>query len=359
MLSVEARLILIASRVSLDENAARELKALLSKPIDWPLVLRLAIPHGTLPLMARNLGEVASEQMPGDLLQQMTRYVDRLRARNERARADLIAVLTQLRQRGVEAVPFKGSILEDTIYRASAVREFADIDIMVKREKVAASIEGLHSMGYRLDPRQARRGLDHWLKRDEALEYTKAGFFTIDLHWRFSNKGFELLIHPALSEPMETVLIGGTEVSVYGPLATLMILCGHQARHQWRRLNWLCDIAAFVETCVYFDWDLALINARECRCERIVLTTLALSETLLGVCLPLAVIRRLDEEQRARTLARRLAPDILGSLPRRRRRRLFLQMREGNPVGVLGRYVSSKIAHRAAGLLEADADRRG
>jgi hypothetical protein len=307
-------------------------------------VLELAIPHGTLPLMARNLRET---ETPAHLLRQMALCANGIRTRSAKARKELGETLSKLRRRGVEAIPFKGLTLECTVYGGEALREFADIDLMVRPVQVGTAMEALQSLGYRLAARQHRRGLRLWLRRGDALEFVSEGRITIDLHWRFSNKSFDFHIDPeSLRGDLETMRIGELQVSVYGPGSTLLILCGHQAKHRWRRLNWLCDIAALVETRGQMDWSGALQKAREAECERMVLATLELTRILLDVTLPGVVVDRLEQERRARRLAQRLAPGILDSPPRRRR--LYLEMRDGNPIMVAGRYLASKLRHRLA-----------
>lgn len=341
MLSRETRLVLTASRVRLDAAAIRELDNLVREPTDWPRVLQLAIPHGTLPLMARNLRTFAGDSLPPGLLPQLEKYADRIRARNERAPGELIGILDQLGRSGVDAVPFKGPILQATYYAGEPVREFADMDLMVRPEDVARSIEVLQLMGYHTDRPHLARRLDSFLRKGDAIEFRREGRIAVDLHWRFSSAGFDFRLSPDVARrSLRTAALGGHQVSVYDARTTLMILCAHQAKHRWRRLNWLCDIAALIESCRDLDWSGALDDARENGCERIVLTTVALTGLLLGANLPAAVIGRLEQEPEARRLAENLAGRMFDS--KQPPRWLYIQMREGNRFGVAGRYLKSK-----------------
>lgn len=341
MLSREARLVLTASRVRLDTTAIYDLDDLVRGPIDWPLVLQLAIPHGTLPLVARNLRTFAADSVPPGLLLQLERYTDRLRARNERAPVELLRILDELNRNGVAAIPFKGLILQATIYAGEPVREFADLDLMVRREHVAPAIEVMRSMGYGTDRQQLTRRLESFLRRGDALEFRREGCIAIDLHWCFSSAGFDFRLNPdAARGNLQTVSLGGHQISVYDARTMLMVLCAHQAKHRWRRLNWLCDIAALIDSCRGLDWRAALDEARENGCERMVLTTVALSGLLLGANLPRAVVERLEQEGEARRLAAKLAGRIFEA--RKPARWLYIQMREGNRMKVAGRYLKSK-----------------
>ena len=347
MLPTEQRFVLAASRVNCDARTVAEIKALLQEPFDWPSVLQLAIPHGTLPLITRNLRHIAPDRIPESLLWQLTHYAEGIRIRNEKARGELVRVIAGMRRRHIDPVPFRGPVLETSIYREPGLREYADMDLMVRREEVASAIEAIEAVGYRLSSRQQQRGLALCLRQGDALEFVQEGAVTIDLHWCFSNKSFDFrLDSESLRRDVESVEMGGLRVSVYDPRSTLAILCGHQAKHRWRRLNWLCDIAALVDTCGRMDWSSALKTARDAGGERIVLTTLELTRILLGVTLPDEVALRLRQDLRVGLLAQRLAPGILTS--NMAGRMLYLQMREGNPIMVASRYLMAKLRHRLA-----------
>jgi hypothetical protein len=344
--SAEARLVLAASRVRLDDAGICEIRTLLQRPIDWPAVLQLAIPHGTLPLMAHHLRAAACDLTPADLLRQMEFYAGRIRLRNEQAMAELAAVLVALDGRAVQAVPFKGCILQATLYRGLALREFYDVDLMLRRDQLGVAAEAMQALGYHLDPGQQKWGIRQLLRKDHAFGFLQEGRLTIELHWRFASMNFELpLDTEALRGELETVRIGGLAVQAYGPQSTLLILCAHQARHWWRRLNWLCDIAALLESRPEMDWDAALRRARKAGCERIVLTTLALTRLLLGTPLPVLVDNRLERDGHAFALVTRLAAKILCAPAEPRSRWRYIRMREdiglheGNRIGVAWRYV--------------------
>lgn len=347
MSSLAEQVVLTASRISLDARAAADLDKLLAEPVDWPDVLKLAIPHGTLPLLARNLRENAAEDIPASLLRQTNAHADRIQTRNQQAARELTDVLKSLRRAGIEAIPFKGPVLDATLYRGAGVREFADIDLMVRRDELAPATEAVRTLGYSLASRQIRQSVSALQRKDEALEFVRDDRLPIDLHCRFSNTGFEFSLDPeSLRENLRTVRIGSLDVRVYDPESTLLILCAHQAKHRWRRLNWLCDIAAFLETYFTLDWSATLKRARQIRCERILLTTLELARILLGAKVPPVVAERIGRERKARRLAELLSPSLLTAPPAARS--LYIRMRDGHPIIAASRYAASKVRHRLA-----------
>jgi hypothetical protein len=339
----EARLVLLASRLAPNAAAMGELRELINAGVDWPAVLTLAIPHGTLPLMARSAGDLVSPS----LARQMSSYAYRIKARSEHAETQLLELLQIFAPRKITVVPFKGAVLQAAVYAGLPLREFADIDLMVKRADVPQAAEAMQASGYTLANNQ--RAIPDLMRQGDALEFTRDHSLPVDLHWCFSNRGFDFNLNPdALWQELQPVQIGGTSVPCYSPETTLLILCAHQAKHRWRRLNWICDIAAFTQTHYSIDWGNALKRARDVRCERLVLATLGLAETLLGAALPDAVHARLAEDPGARALIDRLAPDILGGS--HKTRGLYISMREGNRVAACGHYLASKLRFRLAGF---------
>jgi hypothetical protein len=347
MFSPEESLVRMASRVNPDAQAVAELRKQLGRSVDWPAVLKLAIPHGTLPLIARNLRCFAADQVPENLLRQTGVYAERIQLRYEQAKQELVEILRALRRWNIGAVPFKGPILDATLYRGAGVREFADMDLMVRRDELSRGVQALESRGYRLKARQQGR-LGILSRKGDGLEFEREGRISVDLHWRFAPRGFDFRLDPeSLRTDLQKLRIEEFDVPVYDPQGTLLILCGHQAKHRWRRLNWLCDMEAFLDT--YYgqmDWSTTLQRARDTGCERIVLITLELTAILLGVLLPDMILARMEQEREARRLAQRLAPALLTSPSNARL--LYLQMREGNPILVAGRYVASKVRQRLA-----------
>jgi hypothetical protein len=341
----EVRLILLASRLSLNATEARELRALVQAGVDWPAVLALAIPHGVLPLVARTLESNAADLLPASLAGQMSSYAERIRSRNEKAAAQLAEVLQAFAGLDIAAAPFKGAALQVAVYGGLPLREFADIDVMIRRVDVPRAVDAMRARGYALKQSQQAR-IQSVVRKGDALEFSRDGSLTVDLHSRFSNSSFDFDFDPDdLWQELRTVH-GGLTIPCYGPETTLLILCAHQARHRWRRLNWICDIAALIQTNRGMDWGSALERAREFRCERIVLATVGLAETLLDPGLPDVVRSRLLEDRGACALAERLAPGILDGP--RKTRWLYVRMREGNSIAGCGRYIASKLRFRLA-----------
>lgn len=341
--SREVRIILVGSRLGIEADEARELRALLQGPVDWAALLALAIPHGVLPLIFLSLRTVASDLVPASLLSQLGTHAERIRVRNERALAELASILESLRHAGIEGIPFKGPVLQQTIYRGLPVREFFDLDLLVPREQAIAAAEVMQANGYRLSKRQEHGGLRALLRNGDEAEFQRDGRMSVDLHWRFSNLAFDFPLDPGtLHSELESVEISGCLARTYRPDVALLILCAHQANHRWRRLNWLCDLDALLENRGdAIHWPAVLKTARVLRSERILLTTLRLTESLLGARLPRSVDDRLRVDRRASKLADSLAPAILKG--HGRRRWLYVQMREGNRLGVCGRYLASKV----------------
>jgi hypothetical protein len=77
----------------------------------------------------------------------------------------------------------------------------------------------------------------------------------------------------------------------------LVLLSIHLASHLWRRLNWICDIAAIVNSKPDIDWELLLRTAQRVGCERILSVSLLLSKNLFGSSLPRHVDERFGKDE--------------------------------------------------------------
>jgi hypothetical protein len=90
----------------------------------------------------------------------------------------------------------------------------------------------------------------------------------------------------------------------------LLLLSTHLASHLWRRLNWISDITAIVNSKPDIDWELLLRTAQRVGCERILSVSLLLSKNLLGSPLPRHVDERFAKDKVSRVIVREVSDGL-------------------------------------------------
>ena len=306
--SAQFRLLRLCSRTSLSPEIREQVRGLLACPIDWEGVWVEGEWHGVLPLVRRSIERVGPGLVPALFLESLRERLELVARWNLSRTAELIEVCRSLEARGVEALPFKGAVLAHSVYPSPVLREFSDLDILVRPEDLPTAQEALRSRGY-LPHLELTGG------QDRAFRWGRYAYpflrpvdrMACDLHWRFAPSrlasGIRVTELWSLTEP---VSIGGAELRQFSPEATLLVLCVHGAKHgpvPWSKLKWLCDVAELLESRPDFDPRSALDLATRHGCRRVVLLGLTLARDLLDARLPPLLERALESEASIADLA--------------------------------------------------------
>ena len=287
----EHELLLICARTRGAEAHAERARQLIHGGIDWAGLLTLALDHGLMPLLYRNLFILGPEAAPAP-------FVDNLRAlamangyRNLSLTAELLRVISLLEANGVPAVAYKGPVLAAVAYGDTALRQFSDLDLLVGRQDLEKVRAILLSAGflpsYSFTKKQERAYLANTCELDFGLEDTRV---YLDVHWRFAAR----FMGPGPDAGValagrRRVAVGGMSVPSLGPEETLLVLCLNGAFHTWWKLSQICDVAELIEANESWDWPGLLERARARGMLRMLLLGVSLAAELLSAPVPPAV----------------------------------------------------------------------
>ena len=108
----------------------------------WSRLFDRAEAHGVVPLAARSLAALGWRDVPSPVRAAFEAAHRINAARNALVARALGRVLEGLGRAGVPVIPLKGVALSESLYGDAALRVSADLDILVPRECVAASLDG-------------------------------------------------------------------------------------------------------------------------------------------------------------------------------------------------------------------------
>ncbi len=320
----EELLLLCCTRTRLDAQKAERLRALLSEKLDWLYLCETAMQHGMAPLVHWQLNAVRPEAGPAAWREFLQILFARDARRNLSLTAHLLRLLEVFERNGILAVPYKGPTLAVLAYGNLALRNFMDLDLLVATREVAKAYELLVSEGYRPQFELAgERGASSSRIPGQYL-FTRDNCI-VELHTPSTLRYYPVHLDlKRLSERLQHVWLGGREVPTFSTEDLLTILCVHNSKHFWERLQWICDIAELVQVPRAVNWGLAQEEARRLGCERMLLLGLHLANDLLEAPLPEEVLCRLRANRAVQALAAQVC------------RRLFRQ--ERSRPGVLQRF---------------------
>ncbi|MGD9613694.1 MAG: nucleotidyltransferase family protein [Kiritimatiellia bacterium] len=285
--------------------------------VSWPRFLALATNHHVLPLVHRALKAVPSGG-PAEWRDRLRVCQTAIAAYNLRATATLRRLQARLAADGIQLVPVKGPALALLAYGDVALRQFEDLDLIVRRADLLRAVAALEGEGFRL--RELAPGVDRarYLKTLQNWSLAKPGFPPLDLK--------PVLISHALCGPASADFMGtaccripgdaASGLSAPGPAEMLLAVCLDGANEMWFKLSAVADVGALIAEYADVDWARFLAEAMRLGQRRSLLVGAGLAEELLGVELPAAFRLGLAGDPVARRLARHVAARLRSEAPR-------------------------------------------
>jgi hypothetical protein len=309
----EWQLLLATARVSLEPDRADRVRALLRQPLDWPWLLDMAAGHATTALLARHLTQAAPNAVPADVLSSLRDWSHDNACRNLYMTGELFRTLSLFAARGVRVVPFKGPTLAAQVYGNLVLRRFVDLDLLVAPADLPRARALLAELGYHSLLSLAPAEEDAYLATVGQMPFVNEGeTCMVELHARIAPRDFHFPLGLASLWPrLGSVSLMGREVCTLSGEDLLLVLCAHGAKHGWRCLGWVCDVAELLRTGHALDWPAVHAEARGLHCERLLLLGLLLAHDVLQAPVPQRLLRR----ARAAATVRALAAAVIRRLP--------------------------------------------
>jgi Uncharacterised nucleotidyltransferase len=225
---------------------------LLESRLNWERILQMAEHHRLVPALYAGIGPQPG--IPPQL---------RSRARNHCWRSmqltvELMRIAEHFKVREIQFLAHKGPVLAKALYGNSAMRQFGDLDLLVKPHDVPRARAALVELGY--GPRlQLSAGLER--------AYLRSGYeyvfglgperHLVELQWqivpRFYSIAFD--IDELFRRSIETRLDHAT-MRILRDEDLVLVLCVHAAKHGWSQLGMLRDISTLVQRDLDWKWIL-------------------------------------------------------------------------------------------------------
>lgn len=260
--------------------------------------------HRLAPVLFRSVKEPPHVSVPLEFADALRVRAEANNLRGLRLFGILLQMVDVLGERGIDCIPLKGPLLALRLHGDVSRRHAGDIDLLLSPDDIEEAHELLCEWGLkpifppspltRIQRRQVRRYNHHFTY---ALE---DGSASVELHWKLLARD-ELMrgSFRDLFDRGQDQEVAGRRIRVLSPADEFRYLCIHGAKHEWRRLFWLYDVAKYVAS----DTDMEGLDPSDDLLEgpggRAVAQALVLCRDLMGVPVP---ERFPAEESEARTL---------------------------------------------------------
>ena len=288
----ELELLVACCALGTQQTSFSDLQRQLGAVRDWQQVLGLAEHHGVIPLLYQALRRVP-DAIPAETFEDLRKRYEHNARRNLKFTAELLRILDSLDAHGIAVIPYKGPVLAETVYGDLTLREFSDLDILVRPADVPRAKVAVRDLGYSpnspFTPAQERA----YLKSGYEFVFDgPAGRNLLEIQFavlpRFYAIDFDL---DAFFERAIHARVGGRIVRTLCPEDLLLALCAHAAKHAWIRLCWLRDIAGVVQS-LPLQWDVVSRRATELGIDRMLGTSLLLASRWLNARVPESLLDR-------------------------------------------------------------------
>jgi hypothetical protein len=254
--------------------------------VDGERLVQLAHHHGLVPRLYRRLStEMDARQSTG---LEALRQQDKANAhRTLWLTLELLSIHRHLQARGLEVLPYKGPVLAELLYGNVAMRQFSDLDLLIRSQDLPAIKAALAELGYQPGLRLEKAAERDYLK--SGYEYTfdgARGRNLLEIKWqilpRFYSIGFDV---NDFFQRAAVVTIEGQKLRTLCDQDLMLVLCVHAAKHAWKQISWLAEIAQLARSRA-LDWAALQAEAARLGVMRIVAVTFLLAHKLLGTTLP-------------------------------------------------------------------------
>ena len=322
--NVEVQILCYCARSLLDEAAKKELKAILQHRIDWRSLLQMANMHGMMPLLYKTLNNTCPEAVPVPILAKLKTFFNLNGLRNQALAQELLRLLDLLASNGIPAIPFKGPVLAIASYGSLSLRQFSDLDILVRPQDFVRARDLLLSNRYQRS--QPIHGIADVETEELALmqargEYSlrhQNGQYLIDLHDRLIAGEFPLLSadFKVFWQRLSPISILNKEVSSFCVEDLLLYLCIHGSKDLWKKLSWVCDIATLIHTHPQLNWEQVIARSQSLESEQMLWLGISLARDILETPLPDVASKRMETHFRKQTFSNQIQAQLTsGILP--------------------------------------------
>jgi hypothetical protein len=319
----EAKLLLCCSCTQMDSANAERIITLLQQNIDWSYLLQMAFRHNLVPLLYRSLEVVAPTTIPETVRVGLKEQIQVDIQGNLFLTKELLHLLALFNQQGILVLPYKGPVLAASVYRNLVLRPSNDLDILVHEQDILPALDLLVSCGYEIiRPRSVARTGKHLqsLLVNQLVEKSSWAYqlvlwhpdrqVVVELHWRITPKYIFPNSPEQLWEDLKPVILGGVTVLSFAPENLLWFLCVHGAKHEWKRLSWLCDIAELIRVYPHLNWEQIVAQATKLGIERRLYLGLLLANCMLKTPLPKVIETKIHDTPHVKVLAQQIMENV-------------------------------------------------
>jgi hypothetical protein len=215
----------------------------------------------------------------------------------------LVQFVDFLSSKGIEIIVLKGPVFALQAFGDLAMRQYSDLDVLIHAEDFSTVYELLCQSGYSPIFELGSKQKKFKVLSDNHFSFSLQGD-VFEVHWKIAPQEN---VYPTTPEQMwqglHPILVLDREISALSPETTILFACLHGAKHGWRQLKWIVDLAYLGQSMQNINWHILLEYAKNRGFYRQVCLGLLLTKNLVGASFPPKINELIHAEQSAQRLA--------------------------------------------------------
>src|SRR6516162_3364287 len=205
--------------------------------IDWGKLLALADQHCVRPLLLQSLKAVCWDAVPASVQVEHESFCKSNAQKNLLLALELLRLLGRFNENEVPVVAFKGPLLAEAVYGDLSLREFSDLDLLIRVQDLAKAEDILLACGYTAQfPDRDYRTAFLSYHGQYAFRRGQSDLW-VDLHWQFSGDGVVFPLRAAEVWPrLIKDTIAGRAVLSLARDDLALYLAAHGTKEGWTRM---------------------------------------------------------------------------------------------------------------------------
>jgi hypothetical protein len=187
---------------------------------------------------------VLDSAIPPGLLEYLHRRFYEISARNYRLSKELVGITELLQEHRIPVLAYKGPVLAMVAYGDLALRQYQDIDLLIRSGDVGNAV-GLLTGGFERAPFSCQPENAKQVSRNHVIELVAPHqSYFVDLHWRLAPSHAQAFCPDVedMWDRSEVIQLPHGKVFALCREDLFLALCFHGTKHRWSRLKWLFEL---------------------------------------------------------------------------------------------------------------------
>jgi len=294
-LSPELQLIVYACQSRVDPDKIRK-KAAHFHEDNYQHAFSLARRHGVLPLLYQALTSTPDIPMPSETQTFFKHGFMGIVQHNMLMSAELTELMRLFEQSGIKSMAFKGPALAEMAYGSITLRQYGDLDILIKREDLQKSLTLLQERGYTPEIELPKKTLETFYSCVNVIGLHRGGL-RVEIHWELLSRNYAVdWDDKKLWSDAQRIEINRRAVTALSFENHILYLCVHGCKHQFERLEWICDIDRALRANSEIDWKHLSAEADALGIQRMLLIGLNLARLFFDLPLPGVMATKIEAD---------------------------------------------------------------